>query len=117
MRSYTEPSTDRKSGTIILQCGTNDLRLKDKTEVEISKEIIDVAKLIQSNKIDIIVPGLIARGDELEHKRERTNYILRDMCYQESITYTDHPNIEASNHLNRLKQTSPKSVWRQYSSR
>ncbi len=47
--------------------------------------------------------GLIARGDELEQKRERTNYILRDMCHEESITYTDLPNIEASNHLNRSK--------------
>ena len=103
MRSYVEPSINRKPNTIILHCGTNDLRLKDKTEVEISKEIIDVAKLIQSNKIDVIVSGLIARGDELDEKRERTNYILRDMCYEESITYTDHPNIEASNHLNRSK--------------
>ena len=103
MRSYIEPSIDRKPDTIILHCGTNDLRLKDKREVEISKEIIDIAKQIQSNKIDIIVSGLIARGDELEHKREKTNYILRDMCYEESITYTDHPNIEANIHLNRSK--------------
>ena len=103
MRSYIEPSIDRKPDTIILHCGTNDLRRKDKTEVEISKEIIYIAKQIQSNKIDIIVSGLIARGDELEHKREKTNYILRDMCYEESITYTDHPNIEAYIHLNRSK--------------
>ena len=103
MRSYIEPSVDRKPDTIILHCGTNDLRFKDKTEVQISGEIIEVAKLIQSNEIDVIVSGLIARGDELEDKRKKTNYILRDMCFEESITYTDHPNIDASNHLNRSK--------------
>ena len=87
----------------ILHCGTNDLRFKDKTEVQISGEIIEVAKLIQSNEIEVIVSGLIACGDELEDKRKKTNYILRDMCFEESITYTDHPNIEANNHLNRSK--------------
>ena len=53
MQSYIEPSVDRKPDTIILHCGTNDLRFKDKTEVQISGEIIEVAKLIQSNEIDV----------------------------------------------------------------
>ena len=31
----------------------------------------------------------------------RTNYILKDMCFDESITYIEHSNIEADKHLNR----------------
>lgn len=57
MRSCIGPSIDRKPDTIILHCRTNDLRLKDKMEVEISKEIIDIAKQIQSKKLILSCPA------------------------------------------------------------
>ena len=58
---------------------------------------------IGSNGIDVCVSGLITRGDILEQKRQRTNFVLLDKCFEESITYIDHPNIEAEKHLNRSR--------------
>ena len=101
MESYVTPSVQRKPQTIILHCGTNDLRFNNKSEVQISEDIVHLAKSIQSNGIDVIVSELIARGDRFEGKRVRTNYILKDMCFDESITYIEHSNIEADKHLNR----------------
>ena len=100
MKSYSLPSIEKNPNMLILHCGTNDLRTK-KSEVEISKEIISLAKLVESSGIDVLVSGLIARGDELEEKRKKKNFILRDMCYDSSITFVDTPNIHADKHLNR----------------
>ena len=100
MKSYSLPSIEKKPDMLILHCGTNDLKTK-KSEVEISEEIISLAKSVQSNGIDVLVSGLIARGDELEGKRQKTNFVLSDMCFESSITFVDHPNIQANKHLNR----------------
>ena len=100
MKSYSLPSIEKKPDMLILHCGTNDLKTK-KSEVEISEEIISLAKSVQSNGIDVLVSGLIARGDELEGKRQKTNFVLSDMCFESSITFVDHPNIQADKHLNR----------------
>ena len=83
---------------LILHCGTNDLKTKE-SEVEIAEEIISLAKSVQSNSIDILVSGLIARGDELEGSRQKTNFVLSDMCFESSITFVDHPNIHTDKHL------------------
>ena len=69
----------------------------------IASEIVALAKSIGSNRIDVCVSGLITRGDILEQKRQRTNFVLRDKCFEGSITYIDHPNIEAEKHLNRSR--------------
>ena len=100
MKSYSLPSIEKKPDMLILHCGTNDLKTKN-SEVEISEEIISLAKSVQSNGIDVLVSGLIARGDELEGKRQKTNFVLSDMCFESSITFVDHPNIQANKHLNR----------------
>ena len=83
---------------LILHCGTNDLR-SSKSDVDVSTEIITLAKSIETHGIDAIISGLIARGDSHEDKRRETNLILQDMCNEEHISFIDHENIKAD--LNR----------------
>ena len=102
MNSYSKPIVDKNPDNLILHCGTNELRTR-KSEVEISTEIITLAKSIEARGIHVIVSGLIARGDNLEDKRLKTNFVLRDMCNEENLTFIDHENIQAERHLNRSR--------------
>eukprot|EP00112_Aurelia_sp_Birch-Aquarium-sp1_P023058 Seg6738.2 transcript_id=Seg6738.2/GoldUCD/mRNA.D3Y31 product="hypothetical protein" protein_id=Seg6738.2/GoldUCD/D3Y31 len=88
MHSYCKPLIDKEPDTVILHCGTNNLR-SNKSDVEISTEIVTLAKSIASNDIRVFVSGLIMRGDALEDKRKKTNYILRDMCQEEQIKFLE----------------------------
>ena len=61
MNNYSKPMVDKNPDNMILNCGTNELRTR-KSEVEISTEIITLAKSIEAHGIHVIVSGLIARG-------------------------------------------------------
>ena len=80
MHSYAQPSIERKPNLILLHSSTNDLSLKidgkEKTEVQIAEEIIDLAKSISDNGIEVVISGLITRGDRYESKRKRVNFVV-----------------------------------------
>ena len=105
MYSYAQPSIERKPNLILLHSGTNDLSLKidgkEKTEVQIAEEIIDLAKSISDNGIEVIISGLITRGDRYESKRKKVNFVLQDLCSQNGLAFLEHSNIHANKHLNR----------------
>ncbi len=88
MHSYCKPLINKEPDTIILHCGTNNLR-SNKSDVEISTDIITLAKSIASNNIRVCVSGLIMRGDVLEDKRCKTNHILRYMCEEVQIEFLE----------------------------
>ena len=102
MRTYCKPSIEKKPDCLIIHCGTNELRT-NKSDVEISTEIISLAKSIETQGIQPIVSGLIARGDNYEEKRAKTNLILQDMCKEENLLFVEHENIKANEHLNRSR--------------
>ena len=105
MHSYAQPSIERKPNLILLHSGTNDLSLKidgkEKTEVQIAEEIIDLAKSISDNGIEVVISGLITRGDRYESRRKRVNFVLQDLCSQNDFAFLEHNNIHANQHLNR----------------
>ena len=103
MNSYIQPTIDRSPDCILLHVGTNDLANKTKTEVEIAKEIVDLALLIRNKGITVVVSGLVPRYDYLEPKRVKVNYVIRDLCAENNLSYTDHTNINPSKHLNRSR--------------
>ena len=102
MKHYVKPTIEHKPDAIILHVGTNELR-KKKNEVQITEEIIGLAKSIEQEKISITVSGLIARSDPFEERRGRVNLILADMCFESKLRYIDHPNIDKTfkNKINR----------------
>ena len=108
MYSYSQPSIDRKPDVAILHVGTNDLVTRRgeemKSEDEIAQGIVDLADHIRSHDIEVVVSGVIARGEKyLDKKREKVNSIPEDLCSEKKLTFIDHPNIEATKHLNRSK--------------
>ena len=103
MESYVKPTIDRKPDCIVLHVGTNDLGKKSKSEVEIAESIVNLAKNIAESGIKPIVSAIVPRYDALEPKRVKVNYVLRDLCQENKISYTDHANIDPSKNLNRSK--------------
>ena len=83
----TDPSMEFKSDTILLHCGTNDLRTEKSTE-EISLSVIKYAKKINSNVNEVIVSGIIARTCFLKLK-----------CNENSLLCCDNGNISKTYHL------------------
>ena len=72
----------------------------DKSEVDIATELLTLAHSIKAKDINVIISGLVRRGDNLESKRIKTNTILKDMCDEENMKYMEH-NIKIE-HLNRI---------------
>ena len=59
------------------------------------KEIlVTIAKNIAESGIKPIVSAIVPRYDALEPKRVKVNYVLRDLCEENKISYTDHANID-----------------------
>ena len=115
MHSYAKPyvvilpnpmsSNERKPNVVILHIGTNDLSPKrneeDKSAVQIAQEVIELAKGIRENDIEVIISDLVSRGDEYETKRKRVNLILADLCSENNYAFIEHASIVASKHLNK----------------
>ena len=78
MTSYYIPPVNKAPDNIILHCGSNDLS-SIKTEMDISTELIVLAHSIMSRKLNLVISGLLRRGDSLESKRARTNAII-EVC-------------------------------------
>ena len=107
MKSYTQPTIERKPSLIILHAGTNDLSLKlnneQKSELQIANEIIELANSIKENGIEVAISGLLRRGDKFATNRQRVNFILADLCTLNNYAFLEHTNIDPSKHLNSSK--------------
>ena len=79
MRYYIKPSMARKLDTIVLHTGTNGLE-NNKTPSNIASEIIQLAKIIKTNGIEVAVSSLIPRGDKLSEKANKVNMHLQEKC-------------------------------------
>ena len=76
---------------------------EEKSEVQIAQEIIELANEIKENNIEVIISGLVARGDDYEEKRKKVRYILADLCSENDYTFIEHENINPRKHLNRSR--------------
>ena len=83
---------------IILHCGTN-----DRTFSQISREIIDLATSLKSDKNKISVSLLTPRCDKLNNKASEMNNGLINMCSHRNIAYIDHSSSIQQNHINESK--------------
>ena len=76
MHSYTIPTIEKKPNLIVLHVGTNDLPSRrgeeEKSEVQIAQEIIELANEMKENNIEVIISGLVPRGDDYEEKEEQS---------------------------------------------
>ena len=105
MHSYAKPTIERKPNLIILHIGTNDLAQRrneeEKSAVQIAHELIELANEMRMNDTEVVISGLVPRGDDFETKRKRVNLILADLCSENYYAFIEHTNIDASKQLNQ----------------
>ena len=87
---------------IIIHIGTNDLR-SERTPVQISHDIINLAYAVRESQIKVSVSGLIQRNDDLNEKVLSVNDILAKTCGSIDIPFISHKNIRPDIHLNASK--------------
>ena len=58
---------------------------------------------IKENNIQVIISGLVARGDNYEGKRSKPNFVLADLCSENENAFIEHENIDPRKHLNRSR--------------
>ena len=102
MNSHVCPTIKRDPGRIILHCGTNDLRSKA-TPKDIAEEIIDLGNSMKTNENNVIISGLVPRGDQWHNKAMEVNKFLKQLCVSQDFYFIDNSNIEAEYHLNRSR--------------
>ena len=84
----------------ISHVGTNDLPT-DMTPEEISEKIITFSKHLKSEDNEVVVSGIVPRGDSYKEKVEAVNKVLKDTCTKENMHFICHSNINVKRHLNR----------------
>ena len=73
---------DNSPDSIILHVGTNNLKNKESVE-DVANNIMDVAKFIRNEKINVFVSGLTIRNDRLNDKGKHVNSLLKHRCDKE----------------------------------
>ena len=114
MRYYIKPSMARKLDTIVLHTGTNGLE-NNKTPSNIASEIIQLAKIIKTNGIEVAVSSLIPRGDKLSEKAKKVNIHLQEKCTTENFAIIQHTNINSKLDLfpdNYIQILKGKAFWK-----
>ena len=105
MHSYAKPTIDRKPNLILLHIGTNDLAQRrnedEKSADQIAQEIIELASEMRVNNTEVVIAGIVPRGDDLETKRKRVNLILAGLCSENDYAFIEHTNIDASKHVSQ----------------
>ena len=74
MHSYAKPIIERKPNLILFHIGTNYLAQRrnedEKAADQIAQEIIELAKEMRVNDIEVVISGLVPQGGDLETKRK-----------------------------------------------
>ena len=100
MKSYIIPTVEPEPDTIVIHCGTNDLRRQEQPE-EIAYEIAYLASSIKSKKDEVVISGFIPRKDRFRGKAKETNESLLAICASRNIPFINHENIDTRTHINR----------------
>lgn len=99
MVDYVKPSMRRKPDLIILHAGTNDLRSEKSAEI-IASEIMNLALEMKCDTNDVMVSGIISRGDKLNNKGVEVNQLLVEGCKSYNLNFINNSNLLSSKHLN-----------------
>ena len=93
---------------VLLHCGTNDFK-KDITPQKITQNILKLAEEVSDGgKRDVLVSGIINRGDDYHAKVQKVNEFLSETRTRKNVKDVDNGNIgldmlnRSKLHLNRF---------------
>ena len=86
----------------MLHYATNDLN-SGRTFSQITREIVNLALSLKSEKNKISISLLTPRSNKLNKKVNEVNIRLMNMCFDRNIAYIDHSTSIQQNHINESK--------------
>ena len=99
---------DFVSDIVLLHCGTNDSK-KDSAPQKIARNILKLAEEVSDGgKRDVLVSGIINRGDNYHAKVQKVNEFLSEIRSRKNVKFIDNGNIDldmlnrSNLHLNRF---------------
>ena len=78
---------------VLLHCGTNDFK-KDLTPQKTTQNILTlVEEVSEGEKRDVLVSGIINRGDDFNAKVQKINELLSEIRTRKNVKYIDNGNF------------------------
>ena len=94
MLDYIKPIARRKSNTLIIHTGTNDLTNGVNTMKKVRKLVKVVREIDESEKIEIGFSNVIyLKGKDLEDERNEVNVKLKKYCEGKGFVFIENDNI------------------------
>ena len=100
---YVKPiQRDFDPDAYILHIRANNLTT-DKKPDEICSEILQLVKVLKTNKNKIVISTIVPRVDVCNTKVEKDNSLLKEFCEKNGIDLITHDSINFKRHLNKGK--------------
>ena len=109
MKDHIKPVIRDKPDRIIVHVEVNDI-LSDKDAGDIAESIADLTMSAKSPTCDVSISNIITRKDIYQHKAQKVNNHLKEVCTNKSITLFDHNKNIKHQHLNKSKLNLTKRV-------
>ena len=102
MKSYLVLTIKQNPETIVIHCGTNDLKT-EKGHRKIADKILGLAHQGKTDDNTVMISGIVPRNDNLNDDASKVNIILREACSKRNIGFIDNENINPTYNCNRSK--------------
>ena len=93
---------ENNSDHIIFHVGTHDVP-SEKTPQVIAKSIVDLAKNVTNDNLQVTVSSIVPRNDQWSKKVNEVNKVLLNFCKDVNIPFISHGAIDAKKNLNNSK--------------
>ena len=87
---------------IIFDVGTNDIP-SEKTPQVMAQSIVDLAKTVANDSLQVTVPSIAPRNDQWSKKVYEVNKVLLNLCKDVNIPFISHSATEVKGNLNNSK--------------
>ena len=98
MKSCVVPTIKQNPETVVLHCGTNDL----KTEKD-HRNILGLGHQCKTDKNTVMISGIVPQNDNLNDDVIKVNKILREACRKRNTGFIDNENVKPRYNCNRSK--------------
>ena len=102
MKSYVVPTIKQNPDTIVIHCGTNDLKT-EKDHEKIADNIQRLAHQCKTDNNTVMNSGMLPRNSNLNDDVIKINKILREGCSKRNTGFIDNENINPRYNCNRSK--------------
>ena len=95
------PAVKSNPDRIIINCGTNSLKMDESPEL-ITEKTIELEKNVKPTTNEVVISSIIPRRDKLAHKGSKVNNIVENLCEEyETIKFMRQISFDARKHIGK----------------